>query len=82
MYFALSIASFLCHWFAVFMIQDSNGRKWKYSRTPLNRINWDGEPSGFIYSFFYITLRRSFDIEVVIYNMMYADRAFNMANKA
>jgi hypothetical protein len=82
MQFAHSIASFWCLWFEVFMIQDSNGRKWKFSRTPLIQINWDGEPSGFIYSFFYITLHRSFDIEVVIYIMMYAGRTFIMANKA
>jgi hypothetical protein len=82
MQFARSIASFLCHWFTVFMKQDSNGRKWKFSRTPLIWIKWNGEPSGFIYSFFYITVHRSCDIEVFIYNMMYADRTFIMANKA
>jgi len=39
------------------MIQDWNGRKWKFSRTSPIWINFDGEPSGFIYSFLYITLR-------------------------
>jgi hypothetical protein len=34
---------------------------------------------GFIHSF---AFHRSFDTEVVMYNMMYADRAIVMANKA